>query len=740
MATANVQFEVRAEGLPSDLRPVAFEAKEALSTPFEIHVRFATEDHDFRVSECLRKGMTVAWIDGHNGRARTYSGVCESARFVQHDGRAFIFEAELRAPIAALGHREDSRIYQDQSVVDIVKKLLAAGGIDKVEWRLSGDFPKRAYVVQYRETELDFIHRLLEDEGIFYFFLHADGEASMVFADSTNALAEEPSPPVVLGVASGIPGASPVSGLSYTRRLRTSSVQVRDFDFEKPQQKPEATQTAEASYPMPYYEWPAGFTKNADGQRVAQARLRSLRRDADEIRGGSGVANVEVGKSVNLEGAAQDVFDGKFVVIGLSSRGKHAREGSGGDASISNEFVLQPEGAPFAAERKTKKPKIRGLQTATVTGPAAGEEQIHCDKYGRIKVRFHWDRVGQYDDQSSVWVRVAQPPMGGQIIIPRVGWEVAVAFIDGDPDKPFVVGRLYNAERVSPYALPGAKTSGALKSASSPGGAGANEIKMGDSGGGQGFGITAQKDLNVQVGNDQNETVGANEKTEIKVNASHSIGANQTVTIGGKQEVNVGAMASAKVGGAQSISVGGNSTDNAISNYVEKVAADRGYSVGGNMTTISNGVRHTIDAGVDRSVGAIMLTGSVASISDDVGGSYTEDIGAVKVDMCKGNWAESVGASKATTAAAAELHIVKGSFSTEAGTTIMNMVGGLHYQKVTGDYSVTAPVITLLGAVGVFKGGGSELKLGGGPVVIKGSEIAIEGALVVKLSGSLKLG
>jgi type VI secretion system secreted protein VgrG len=736
----HVAFEIRAEPLPPDVVPISFEAHEEISTPYAIRARFSTLDPAFKASSCLRKGVTVAWIDGHAGRVRTYSGVCEEAAFVHHDGRSFHHEVVLRAPVSALGHRQDSRIFQDKSVVDIVKEVLSAGGIEPVDFRLSGQFPKREIVVQYRETALDFIHRLLEDEGIFYFFEHQDGLAKMVFADSTNALDQPSTPPVVLTVASGVPGASPVTSLSHTRRLRTTSVMVRDFDFEKPQVKPQATKTASDGYPMPYYEWPAGFTKSADGERKATARLRELRRDADVVRCKSRVANVEVGKTLEIEGAAQEVFSGKFVVLGLVSRGAQSQTGASGDADVENEIVLQPEGASFAAERRAPRPRIRGLQTATVTGPTQGEEQIHCDKYGRIKVRFHWDRVGQYDDKSSAWVRVALPPMGGQLVIPRVGWEVAVAFIHGDPDKPIVVGRVYNAERVPPYALPGAKTSGAIKSASSPGGAGVNEIKMGDSGGGQGFDVSAQKDMNVMVGNDQNETIAGNEQTDVKVNASHSVSGSQTTSVGGNQQIDVGAMASAKVGGGLSISVGGNSTDNAISNYVEKVGASRSYAVGGNMTTICNGVRATAAADIHRSVGSIMLTASVGSIADEVAASYSEKVGAVKVDVCKGNWAESVGGSKSTTAAAAEIRIVKGAYSTDVSTGTRNLVGGLHYQKVAGDYSVSAPMIALVGAVGIFKGGGSELKLGGGPVVLKGSAVSVETALLVKLGGSLKIG
>lgn len=744
--SAKVEFKLLGEALPADNVPSQYDLFEALSTPYEALVTFTTKDTAFKPAACLRTSVTLHVIDADRGRERSLTGICDRCEFVHHDGTQFVFRARLVPPIAALAHREDCRIYQDKGPVDVIKELLVAGGVDKVDWRLRTEYPPREYIVQYRETELAFMHRLMEEEGIFYFFSHADGEATMVISDSTQAIAEELAAPVTLGMSAGIPSTDPLFSFAFTRKLATSAVHLRDFDFEKPDVFPESSQAAAEAAPQPYYEYPGGFLKGKDGERRVAARLRELRAEAERAEGSTNASNLEVGKLVAVTGAAQEVLNRSFTVIELRSKGRQSltgagTEGEGGAAnSVENDFIAIPEGAVFAAPRKTKKPRIHGLQTAMVTGPTMGEEEIHTDKHGRVKVRFRWDRVGQHDDKSSCWMRVMQAPLGGQMVIPRVGWEVSVAFMDGDPDKPFVLGRLYNAERTPPYALPGTKTSGAIKSASSPGGAGFNEIKLGDSGGGQGFGVTAQKDFNLTVGNDQNETVGANDATTVKVNASRSVGANQSVSVGGNQETNVGSAASANVTGNLAISVGGNAVDNAISNYIEKVGASRSYSVGGDMLVICNGVEQTVTADITRSVGAVMLTGSVASISDTIGGNCSESIGIAKLDVCKGSWNETVGGSKSVTSVAADLHISKADYASASDAAITNLVGGLHYSKVAGDFTVKAPMIAVLGAIGDFKGGGSTLKLGGGPIVIKGSKVAVETAMLVHLGASLKMG
>jgi type VI secretion system secreted protein VgrG len=742
--SAKVEFRLLGEGLPLDVACASFDADERISRPYAIDVTFTTADASFDASSCLRKSLSLVVIDGDRGRERSFSGVCDRVELSHHDGTRFVFTARLVPPIAALAHREDSRIHQDKSVVDVAKELLEAAGVEQIEWNLRASYPKREYLVQYRESELDFIHRIFEDEGLFYFFEHAAGATTMVVTDSTETLAEDLAVPVVFAMSQGIAGTDPLSDFGYTRRLRTSLVRLRDYDFQKPQVAPEAAQPAEASYPMPYYEYPAGFVASGDGQRKAQARLRALRHDADTVRGTSTASTLEVGKTITVAGAAQEPLNGRFVVTELHTRGRQSLSGdadpSAGSNAVENAFSGVPEGAPFGAERRTRRPRIHGIQTAVVTGPSMGEEEIHVDQFGRIKVRFHWDRVGQFDDASSCWIRVMQIPLGGSIIVPRVGWEVAVAFVDGDPDRPVVVGRVYNAERVPPYALPASKASGSLKSASSPGGAGANEIKLDDSGGSQSFDLTAQKDLNVTVGHDQNETVGVNDATSIKVNASTSVGSSQTVQVGGDQTTSVGSQASANVGGGISITVGGNETDDTTADYVEKAGADRSNRVGGNMLVICNTITSSIDGSLTRKVGSVDLCGSVGSVSTTVVGNVTENVGVAKVDVCKGSFGEVIAGTRMTRLGAAEVTIVKANLASSSDASVTTLVGGLHYAKIAGDLSVKAPMITLIGATGTFKGGGSELKLGGAPIVLKGSKIAIDGALVTKMGSSLKMG
>lgn len=735
MATTGY-FELSGEGLPADVQVPSFDAREAISELFEAWVEVTTADVEFAVAECLKKSLALRVFDTEG--ERVLHGICDAAELTGFTGLRSHYRLRLRPALAGLSRREDNRIYQDKSPVDVVKELLAAAGVEKVEWRLTATYAPRAYIVQYRETELAFLSRLIEDEGIFYFFEHDTGEHVLVFGDDPSAFTQSPPVPVTRGA---VAGESPLMSLSRTRRLRTTLVQLRDYDFEKPGQLPKSEQAGDDRWPASHYEHPGGFVAGAEGSRRATARLRELRRDADVIRGASRAPGIRVGAPLSIAGADPPALDGTYVVTELVSRGTEGHgEDAGGRMAVQVEYAAIPEGAPFAAPRRTPKPRIHGVQTATVTGPTSDEQAIHCDKYGRVKVRFHWDRVGQYDDKASCWLRVLQPPMGGSIIIPRVGWEVAVAFFHGDPDQPFVVGRLYNGLKGPPYPLPGTQTSGSLKSLSSPGAGGHNEVCLADSGGSQGFGVHAQKDLNTTVGHDKSETIGANEKHDVKVNMVVTVGSNETVSVGGSQAVDVGSVCSANVGGGQTLLVGGNMTDNATANYVEKVAGDRSYTVGGNMTVISNTVMQTIGGSLSRTVGAAMIAASVKSIAETTSGSYTETVGAIKVDLCKGVCSEAVGGAKTCTAAAAEIHLVKGSLSQSCEAAVTQLVGGLHYQKIAGDYSVSAPMITLLGAIGDFKAGGSNLKLGGGPIVLKSSKITTEGAMIIKMGGSLKIG
>lgn len=721
--------------LPDDVVVHAYRADEGISLPYSVEVEFSTADASFRVHDCLGN-RAVLVVNDEQGAVRHFDGVPDQVGFLAFREERFLFHLRLRPAIAALEHREGSRIFQEKTPVDVIKQILADAGVDKdVEWRLQQTYAPREFLCQYRETDLHFVQRILADEGIFYFFWHTSDGHKLIFADDPAAFtAQDDMEPVVFAARQGgMPGTRPIVDLRRRKTLRPTQVLLRDYDFEKPDVPPAASLPAKGQWPMTHYEYPAGFTSDAEGSRRARARISELRSDVDVCRGSSRAAGLVCGTPMQVEGAYEPSLNGEYILLELRSKGKN------GAAGCENEFVAIPKDAPFSAPRRASKPKIRGIQTAIVTGPSNEAEAIHVDKYGRIKVRFLWDRAAIQDDKSSCWIRCSQLALGGSMILPRVGWEVSVAFLDGDPDRPIVIGRTYNAENTPPYALPGASASGAMKSSSTPGGAGTNEIKFDDSAGRQGMLIKAQKDLNSTIGHDKTETISVNEDHSIGSNYKIVIGANETTSIGGNQSVNIGNALQVKIGGSQETKVGGNEAVHAKADYIESVGGTREYTVGGNQITISCGVKQQISGDFSREVGSVQVNMSLPSIDDNVLGTYDESVGAVIVQLVNGPSAEMVGANKDLTSMAAELHMVSG-MTTSAAGGVKQLIGGLHYRKVAGDVVVTAPQILIAGALGTFKGGGSEVKLSGGPVKLKGSTIRIEAAAIVHLASTLKIG
>jgi type VI secretion system secreted protein VgrG len=744
---SNVQFSLEGGSVPADAAVLDFQALEAISRPFEVDVHFYTADATFQVDSLITQALLLVVI-GDNGVTRPFHGVVDRAEFVrvhyQLGVTQFEFRVHLVPALSALAYRENCRIFQDKSVIDVINIILDEAGIGgTVQWQLKATYPKREFIVQYRESTLNFVSRLMEDEGLFYFFQHAPGGHTMYVADTEDTFVPMAAPVVQFSMGQGlVPDAELLERFTRTRTLRTTNVQLRDYDFEKPQLKPEGTQTKPDGWAMAYYEYPGGFIKSADGTRRATARMRELRSEVDVCRGESKALGLLVGVPFMVGGVAEGCLAGEFVVTSLLSRGHVERE-RGATAVISqNEFTSIPKGSPYAPPRLTHKPRIRGIQTVVVVGPSTDSDQsIHVDKYGRIKVHFFWDRDGQLDENASCWLRTDQAMMGGTMIMPRLGWELSVAFLEGDPDRPFAVGRLYNAANTPPCALPGEKASGSVKSLSSPGGAGHNEMKMSDSGGSQGHGMSAQKDLNSTIGNNKTETIAVDENHSITTNMASAIGASESVSVGGNQAVTIGAVLSENIGGAQSITVGGADTTNADSNLIEHVGGARSYSISARSFTMQNGIEHTVTGNLSRDVSAVQLTGSVGSISDNIVGNLTEKAGLAKLILAKGNVGETVTGPKSQIAIAAEVHLIKGGYSATCDAGVKRLIGALHQWKVTGDITLKGDKVTIVGVTGTLSvGGSSYIKLGGGPVVIKGTKVTTEAPMIVKVGGTMKIG
>ncbi len=727
--------------MPIDLRVVRFEATEGVSQPFLVEALFDTHDASFDPEALLftRVALTATEsIDGGRAEPRVFDGVVEEVGFAGLNGSALRFRIVLRPRLFALSHRVDARIFQEQSVVDIVKSVLAETGLDDaVEWRLMSDYEPREFVVQYRESDLAFVSRLLEEEGIFYFFEHTPEGHTMVFGDHDGAFTD-PEVPVVLSRGQA-GGGRAVAELERITKLAASHVHLRDYDVKQPAVPPEAIAPSDAPIPIGHYQFPGGFTTGKAAQRKSAARLRSLRGQTDRVVGAANAVGLMPGHRLTFDGFPEGAVPAVCTVIECKTVGEQASERSGGGSSASRTtFELIPKDAPWAPPLRTPKPKIRGYQIATVTAPSEEPETIHTDTLGRIKVRFPWDRSKKTDDTSSAWVRVSQVMLGGAMILPRVGWEVAVSFEHGDPDRPWVIGKVYTAEEAPPAGLPAAAADGSFASRTSPGGGGRNGIVMGDSSGSQGFSMASQKDANTGVGNDLAVTIGANETISVGANAALMVGGDASYTVSGNQNVSVGDALQVKIKGAQSVGVGGSETFGTTKDFVEHAGGTLGLQIGGSSTTISNGVRTKATGAATRKVSAAMVTLAGGAITDKPGASCTETVGAVAVTLAAGSVIEAVGGSKTLTCSAAELMVCAS--LTQTATSVNNLIGGLHLRKIGGDILIKGDQVLLGGATGTFKAGGSSLKLAGGPVTLKGSSFKFKGATIIKMGSSLKEG
>lgn len=732
------RFELEGSKLPSDAVAIAYECAEGISRSYRLSVEFKTEDPNFDAEACLGSQVSLLLRRGAEVQ-RIIDGVVHEISFRRVESDKLYFVVRAGSILDALAHRRDSRIFQDQTVVDVVSTLFEeAGFLTRVQKQLERTYPKRSYIVQYRESQLDFVNRLLEEVGIFYFFEHDEQGHRLIMCDTPKGFRPQGETPILSLMTSG---ATAEALLTFRRKrsLATTVVELRDFDFENPGAPPGAAQAAKDGWPAPYYEYPAGFVTAEDGQNLVNARLAELRASSDTCSGETRSMRVRCGAPLSVENAADEALNGSFIVTEMVSRGnEHASEV--GQRTVNTlQFNAIPKGAPYAPRRRTPRPRIAGIQTAVVTGAETSDQAIHTDQYGRIKVRFYWDRVSQQDDKSSCWLRVSQIPLGGAMILPRVGWEVSVAFLEGDPDRPLVLGRLYDGVNGPPMSLPAGKASGSLKSHSSPGGAGVNEIGFGDSGGTQGFGIKAQKDLNITCGNDSEEKIGVDDEHRVGVNLSRSVKVNESTTISGNHTLSVGENLSAKIKSTQSVTISGNDTTNSTGNFLEKVSS-RSYTIGGNLMNISNGIELSCTGPVSRTVGAVEVRASASTLSDNILAVSNSTVGAVRMHLVNGSHGEVIGGAKSQMLSAAELHVTSGSYSCNTGAAHQNLVGGIHWRKATGDFSVKAKLISIVGGIGKLEAGGSSIALSGGPITLKGSKIVLKAALIKKTSGTMAKG
>ncbi len=491
---------------------------EHLGRPYEMEVTLTSDDPNLAFNSIVGTNATIRLEMVSSKTPRFFNGFV--SRFVQTEanGTGGTYRATLVPWLWFLTRTADCRIFQTKSVPDIIKQVFRDHGFTDFKDSLTGTYTPWDYCVQYRETDFNFVSRLMEHEGIYYFFEHENGKHTLVLADASSAHSPYTGyDEVTFRNARGTTrNNESIAYWAIAQEVQPGTYALNDFNFEKPKtslaaQSDIATQNAQSTFAM--YDYPGEYGEQSEGSDYAKIRIEELHTQHEIVQGGGNARGLAVGHTFSLTNSPRRDQNRKYLITSgsyhLSPDNYTATSGSD-EELFTCSFTAIDAAKPYRAARVTPKPLIQGPQTAIVVGPKG--EEIHTDKYGRIKVQFHWDRYGKADENSSCWVRISQAAWAGKkygaLYIPRVGHEVIVEFLEGDPDLPIVTGRVYNADAMPPYDLPGEKTKTTLKSSSSKGGTGFNELRFEDKKGSEQLFIHAEKEYHDRTKADRLEWVG----------------------------------------------------------------------------------------------------------------------------------------------------------------------------------------------------------------------------------------
>lgn len=543
--STGLQFTVKVGALPeSTFVVVDFQLSEALNQPFALSLNLASPLPGIDFGTVLDQPCELrVWYEGK--MKRRVSGVISA--FAQGDTgfRRTRYQAEVRPALWRLGLRTNARIFQAQKPEAIIATLLEESGITDYAFALRHEHAPREYCVQYRESDLAFVTRLAAEEGLYFFHEFEAGKHRVVFADEAGALSKGPT--LFFNLATqDLSEGEYVRRFHYAEAVSTAEVVLKDYSFKTPAYGLlHSKMSAELKHQRDTYQhfdYPGRFKQDPSGKAFTGYRLDALRANAMTGSGESNAAMLMPGSSFSLTEHPNPALNSSWQLVAITHSGQQPQaleEESGGEpTTYSNRFDVISAKSTWRADLPHK-PMVDGPQIATVVGPAG--EEIYCDEYGRVKLQFPWDRYGASDDQSSCWVRVSQVWAGGQhglIAIPRIGHEVIVSFLEGDPDQPIVTGRTFHSTNASPYPLPAGKTRTSLRSSTHKG-AGFNELRFEDQAGQEEVFIHAQKDMNTVVLHNRTTNVTADHTEIVGGNQAVSVIQDQSTEIQGQQAIAV---------------------------------------------------------------------------------------------------------------------------------------------------------------------------------------------------------
>ncbi|WP_411901323.1 type VI secretion system Vgr family protein [Salmonella enterica] len=508
-----------------------------LKTPDTLNLGYVSPAANLPLKPMVGKDLCVN-IELDGGGKRHISGLVTAARVVGHEGRSVTYELRMEPWVKLLTHTSDYKAFQNKTVVDILDEVLAEYPYP-VEKRLVESYPVRTWQVQYGETDFDFLQRLMQEWGIYWWFEHSEDSHTLVLADAISAHKACPDSPLVEWHQEGLKlDKEFIHTITANESLRTGQWVLDDFDFTKPRSLLANTvanprETGHATYE--HYEWPGDYFDKSEGEMLTRIRMEAQRSPGSRVLGGGNIRTLMTGYTFTLENYPTAEVNQEYLLMQTLLFVQDNAQHSGQDQhfTFSTRFELHPTREVFRPQRTVSKPHTKGPQSAIVTGPAG--QEIWTDQYGRVKVQFGWDRYGKMDENSSCWIRVSYPWAGkgfGMIQIPRIGQEVLVDFKNGDPDLPIIVGRTYNQDTMPPWGLPGMASQSGIFSHSLYGGpTNGNMLRFDDKTGAEEVTFHAEKDLNTTVKNNETHTVMVDRTKTIIKNETNSIGEDRNTTV-----------------------------------------------------------------------------------------------------------------------------------------------------------------------------------------------------------------
>ena len=563
---------------------------ERLSEPFEYQLELLSVSDGIEARKLLGENVTVDVALPDDGK-RHFNGYVTRFGQIGSKGVLACYRATIRPWLWFLTRAANCRIFQNKTVPDIVKQVFTDHGFSDFKEYLSNSYTPREYCVQYGESDFNFVSRLMEEEGIYYYFSHASGKHDLVLSDSVSAHERVPGyEKIPFHQEQGVSDHTRVDHIyewEVASEVQSGFYALTDYDFKKPRTGLMVKSSVVRQHYHANYEWfhyPGEYREVGDGEQLVRTRIEELQAQYEYCDGKGNARGLAVGTLFTLDEHPRESLQREYLVVSASYRLQldeylPSLQPKEAEKIFECSFRVMDRTVPFRPPRITPRPTVRGPQTAVVVGPSG--EEIYVDKYARVKIQFHWDRYGDKDEHSSCWVRVSQPWAGknwGMIAHPRIGQEVIVDFLEGDPDQPIITGRVYNNNQMPPYSLPANATQTGIKSRSSKGGSTANfnEVRFEDK--------IGQEQLYIHAEKNQDNVVEHDETTHVGRNRSEDVGGNETITIHGfKAETVIMALAET-VGLAKAETIGLGKALTVGVDYVVTVGKDIIITAGDSIT------------------------------------------------------------------------------------------------------------------------------------------------------------